>query len=158
MTVPAFCKFLAATLFAGSLAACGGAESDGRASGDGGSFDAATVDPSTQLDTLPALADRIIADSSEVTTLLARVNDPASAEAVKPRLAEMAESYRAVLTKFDTMGEPGLSDMAALAGRLPRIATSQTELLQQIERIYREHPDAYDVLAESLDGLGRTTP
>ena len=146
-------------LFALALAACGGGADSGSGDGAGGtSFDATSVDTSGLPSSFPALADRIIDDSGEVTTLLSGVTDAASAEAIKPRLAQMAEGYRAVLIKFEEMGDPGFSDMAALASRLPKIATSQTGLLEQVERIYREHPEAYDVLAESLEGLNSPTP
>ncbi len=107
---------------------------------------------------LPDMADRVIADSRELTTMLARVDSAEAAEAARPEVEAMVANYRVLIDRFETMGEPSFSDMAALASRGAALAEAQQGVSAEVRRIYNDHPEAADILRDALDDAGRAQP
>ncbi|MEL6688431.1 MAG: hypothetical protein AAFP97_12525 [Pseudomonadota bacterium] len=101
------------------------------------------------------MADQLITDSESLTGLLSGVTDNETAEAIRPDIEAMVENYQVLLTRFESMGEPSFSEMASLASRLPDLANTQQSLATEIERIYKNHPEATAVLRDTLENIGR---
>ncbi|MGB6228992.1 MAG: hypothetical protein WBF53_02565 [Litorimonas sp.] len=140
-----FAQTLASLIFAAlALAACG-------SGGDTVSSDSqAPIDASLPL---PEVADRVIVDGERLAELLSSVVDAETAEAAKPQLENLVQTYEDVAQRFETMGEPSMSEVAAIMRRTPQIMAVQTQVAAEITRIYREAPEARAVLESVLDGV-----
>ena len=103
------------------------------------------------------MADQLISDGQSLTDLLSTVNSAETAEAIRTDLEGMMSNYQVILERFESMGEPSFTEMAALASRLPDLNGLQQSLSAEVERIYKNHPEATDVLRETLEGFGRST-
>ncbi|MEM7729715.1 MAG: hypothetical protein AAF311_10625 [Pseudomonadota bacterium] len=146
-------KRYAALLFpicAAVLAACsgGGADDEGPVITAEAAADMSMTD----------MADRLIEDGRSLGTLLSGVDGEASAEAVRPQVEAMVENYRVLGERFEALGEPSFSEMAALASRLPDMARTQAGVVEQVQRIYNDHPEAADILRDALDDAARAAP
>ena len=101
------------------------------------------------------MAEQLIVDSEMLTQLLSGVNDAATAEAIEPEAEAIVENYQTILTRFEQMGEPSFSEMASLASRLPDLSEAQQALAVEVRRIYQNHPQATEVLRDTLEDIGR---
>ncbi|MGB3456831.1 MAG: hypothetical protein WBG08_05890 [Litorimonas sp.] len=135
------------------LAACSG----GTDAPDGDGVAPITAEAAADM-SVPDMADRLIADGRSLGTLLSTVDSEASAEAVRPELEAMIENYTVLFERFETMGEPSFSDMAALASRGPELVRAQQEVAEQVRRIYDNHPEAAALLRDTLEDVGRAQP
>ncbi|MFB9373992.1 hypothetical protein ACFFUB_08475 [Algimonas porphyrae] len=150
----AFVTALLTALSVSVLSACGsGSDNPDRSVRDadsGGSLtDAAVADMS-----IPDMADQVIADGKFLAELLEGVTDSDSADKIEPQVKAIVENYQRMFDKVENAGNLGFADMAALASRAPEIAQTQEAIVDQLTRIYRDHPEAADVLRESLRDFG----
>jgi hypothetical protein len=144
---------IAILLLSAVLVACGGAADKDE------DLREAPVTTETAADmSMPDMADKLIADSQSLAVLLFQVDSEATAEDIRPEIERMARDYTILSERFEAMGEPSFSDMAALASRAPQLIETQQAVARQIERIYTQHPDAADVLRDTLENVGRPTP
>ncbi len=104
---------------------------------------------------VPAMADRMIADGNQLGKLLASVDSAETAETVRPNIEAMIKDYKVMFDRFETMDQPSFSDIAALASRGSELAESQQTVMEELRRIYTNHPEAADVLRDALDGFGQ---
>lgn len=104
---------------------------------------------------VPAMADRMIADGNQLGNLLASVDSAETAEAVRPNIEAMIKDYKIMFDRFETMDQPSFSDIAALASRGAKLAESQQTVMEELRRIYTNHPEATEVLRDALDGFGQ---
>ena len=102
---------------------------------------------------LPILADQLIDDGTTLGEMLARVNSVETAEEVRPSINALVKEYRALFATVESMESPNVSDMAAMASRARPLAETQRRVATEIERIYRDHPYAADILREALNDL-----
>lgn len=145
-------RYISVLILAGVLAACSGDPSGDEA----GDFEPIriTADDAQQM-SMTDIADQLISDSQSLTGLLTGVNNAETAEAIRPEIETMIGNYQLMVEQFDAMGEPSFSEMASLASRLPDLANTQQALASEVERIYKNHPEATEVLRDTLENVRR---
>lgn len=145
-------KYLLAIPLAFFLSACSGEA--GQQSPDSNEPIRITSEAAADM-SMSDMADQLIEDSQLLTTLLSGVNDAATAEAIRPQIETLVDNYDVMLTRFENSGEPSFSEMASLASRLPDLAETQKALSAEVKRIYQNHPEATEVLRETLEDVRR---
>ena len=141
------------------LVACGGGETQVETGTEGGPVSPADRGPLTEQSVadigIAAMVDRMIVDGQQLGTLLATIDSAETAEAVRPNIEAMIKDYKVMFNRFETMDQPSFSDIAALASRGSKLAESQQTVMEELRRIYTNHPEASEVLREALDGFGQ---
>ena len=140
------------------LVACGGGETQVE-TGTEGPVSPADLGPLTEQSVvdigIAAMVDRMIVDGQQLGTLLATIDSAETAEAVRPNIEAMIKDYKVMFNRFETMDQPSFSNIAALASRGSKLAESQQTVMEELRRIYTNHPEASEVLREALDGFGQ---
>lgn len=104
---------------------------------------------------VPVLVDSLIDDAQTLEEMLARVDSVETAEQIRPSIETMILDYQTLFQTFESKEDLNFSEITALASRLPKLAERQRGLTEQIQRLYQDHPEAAQILSESLDSLGQ---
>ena len=99
------------------------------------------------------IADDLIADSQTVVDLLQSVDSVEDAEAIRPQLDDLAVKYQNIGERMKEMEQPNFAVMRSMISRGPKLAETQTRVLEEIERIRTNHPEAAAVIQEKLESF-----